>query len=426
MIKKKEFKAGTKKVNIIVLNFVKWLGISFVIGLVLGIIGGAFCYAIGKATEFRHEHVWIIALLPIAGVAVAGIYKLLGLLDDKGTNSILNAVRAGEKLSIKMMLAIMASTILTHLFGGSAGREGAALQMGGSFAAKVGNIIHLTDKDQRIMVMCGMSAGFAALFGTPVTSAVFAMEVVVVGIMNYSAIVPCIVSAVTASFISSQFGMTPTRFDIPEIPDLTAPNVLKIGVIAILCALVSILFCLSLKYTSLIFKKKIPDTLLRAFIGGAIVAALALILQTDIYNGIGSRIIARAFTEKMDWYMFLLKIAFTAITLGSGFKGGEIVPTLFIGATFGNIMGQLLGADMGLCTAVGMVAVFCGVTNCPIASLVLGVEMFGSADMIYFAIAIAISYTLSGYYALYSDQKMLGSKKKPIDFTKIFSDERSV
>lgn len=422
----KGIKGKIKKISIIAYNFLKWILISLIIGIILGVIGAGFCYAINKATDFRHENIWIIMLLPVAGLAIVGIYKILGLSDDRGTNSILTAVRSGEKLTSKTMAAIIIGTVLTHLFGGSAGREGAALQMGGSFANKAGKIIHLNDRDQRIMVMCGMSAGFAALFGTPITSAVFAMEVAVVGIMNYSAIVPCVISAVTASFISSKLGMVPTRFTIPAFPELTAPNIIKVAVIGALCAFVSVLFCVALHYTSEFMKKRIPDQLLRAFIGGAVIALLALILGTDIYNGIGSRIIVRAFRENMEPQMFLLKIIFTAITIGAGFKGGEIVPTLFIGATFGNLMGQLLNADIALCCAVGMIAVFCGVTNCPIASLILSVEMFGSTDMVYFAIAIAISYILSGYHALYSEQKILGSKKKPVDFSRIFSDERSV
>lgn len=395
------------------LSFVKWIIIAAVVGAFVGIVGVFFHICVEKATEIRVEMPWLIWLLPIGGAAIVFLYKKTGMEKDRGTNIILDAVRSNEPLNIKTAPLIFVSTVITHLFGGSSGREGAALQIGGSIASYVGTHIKLDEKDQRIITMCGMAAGFSALFGTPVAAVVFAMEVVSVGVMYYSAIVPCIIASAVGAYIASLFDIAPTSFSvIGSIPTIELLTIFKVIVLAVLCAAVSMLFCLTLKKTHKLYDK-IPNKTVAAIVGGLAVAILTFIIGTTDYNGAGMDVIGRAVAGEAEYEAFILKIIFTALTLGAGFKGGEIVPTLFVGATFGNVAGKLLGLGGSFGAGLGMAALFCGVTNCPLTSLILSIELFGTEGLIYYAVACAVSYKLSGYYGLYSAQKIVYSKHRP-------------
>lgn len=395
------------------LSFVKWIIIAAVVGAFVGIVGVFFHICVEKATEIRVEMPWLIWLLPIGGSAVVFLYKKTGMEKDRGTNLVLDAVRSNEPLNIKTAPLIFVSTVITHLFGGSSGREGAALQIGGSIASYVGTHIKLDEKDQRIITMCGMAAGFSALFGTPVAAVVFAMEVVSVGVMYYSAIVPCIIASAVGAYIASLFDIAPTSFSvIGSIPTIELLTIFKVIVLAVLCAAVSMLFCLTLKKTHKLYDK-IPNKTVAAIVGGLAVAILTFIIGTTDYNGAGMDVIGRAVAGEAEYEAFILKIIFTALTLGAGFKGGEIVPTLFVGATFGNVAGKLLGLGGSFGAGLGMAALFCGVTNCPLTSLILSIELFGTEGLIYYAVACAVSYKLSGYYGLYSAQKIVYSKHRP-------------
>ena len=395
------------------LSFVKWIIIAAVVGAFVGIVGVFFHICVEKATEIRLEMPWLIWLLPIGGAAVVFLYKNTGMEKDRGTNLVLDAVRSNEPLNIKTAPLIFVSTVITHLFGGSSGREGAALQIGGSIASYVGTHIKLDEKDQRIITMCGMAAGFSALFGPPVAAVVFAMEVVSVGVMYYSAIVPCIIASAVGAYIASLFDIAPTSFSvIGSIPTIELLTIFKVIVLAVLCAAVSMLFCLTLKKTHKLYDK-IPNKTAAAIVGGLAVAILTFIIGTTDYNGAGMDVIGRAVAGEAEYEAFILKIIFTALTLGAGFKGGEIVPTLFVGATFGNVAGKLFGLGGSFGAGLGMAALFCGVTNCPLTSLILSIELFGTEGLIYYAVACAVSYKLSGYYGLYSAQKIVYSKHRP-------------
>lgn len=308
--------------------------------------------------------------------------------------------------------AIFISTTITHLFGGSAGREGAALQIGGSLGCYIGRAFHLDDKDMRLATLCGMSAVFAALFGTPLTATLFALEVISVGVIYYSALVPCIVASLFALEMANIFGIAPTHFDV-VIEPISELMLLKVSVLAIVCSLMSTVFCLSMHKTEHLFAKLIKNPYLRIAAGGALVVLITAILGTGDYNGAGMNIIKRAIEEgqaKPD--AFFWKLILTAITIGCGFKGGEVVPTFFIGATLGCVLGSLLGIPTGFAAALGLICVFCGAVNCPVASIVLSIELFGSTDLVYFALACGIAYMLSGYFGLYSSQKIMYSKLK--------------
>ena len=269
------------------------------------------------------------------------------------------------------------------------------------------------EKDTKIAIMCGMSACFSALFGTPIAAAIFSMEVVSVGIMHYAAIVPCVIAALIASGIAKMTGLSGTSFDIGEIPALDPVLGCKMLLVAILFAFASILLCKVLHKTAHMFSTYLPGEYLRIIVSGIMIIILYLGFGTTDYLGAGTHIIEQSFVEQSIWYAFLLKMLFTAITLGGGFKGGEIVPTLFVGATLGSFLAPIFGLPIALCAACGMVSVFCGVTNCPLTSLILSIEMFGSESMTFCMLCIAVSYLLSGYFSLYHSQKITYSKYKP-------------
>lgn len=396
------------------LHFASWMCAGLAIGFVVGLVGIAFHLTLEWATEFRTAHPMLLWLLPLGGLAIVLAYRWAGMEKDRGTNFILVAVRSNEPVTFKTAPLIFFSTAVTHLLGGSAGREGAALQLGGSIASSFGRMWELNEKETRIMTMCGMAAGFSALFGTPLTSVVFAMEVITVGVMHYSAIVPCTVAALVASVMSQAVGIRPTAFTILNIPEnITLEYGFGVVVLGVACALISILFCITMEHTAHAYKKYIPNPMLRIFVGGCIIIALTYLVGCRDYNGAGMDIITKALHGDAKAEAFLLKIIFTALTLGAGFKGGEIVPTFFIGATFGCMAGPLIGMPPEFAASLCMTATFCAVTNCPLASVILSIELFGFHSIGYYALCCAVSYMLSGYYGLYSEQKIMYSKVEP-------------
>ncbi len=390
--------------------FSKWIVFSCLIGAVTGIVGGAFHEAVNWATAYREAHSALIYLLPFAGMVILGLYQLCGLPRDPGTNYVLVAVRQNDPIRLRIAPLIIISTILTHLFGGSSGREGAALQMGSAISDRLGRAMRLDDKDERIIMMCGMAAGFSALFGTPLAAAVFAMEVCSVGVMYYAAIFPCMLSSLLAALVAQQVGCHPTAFSLTEVPALSYPMIPRVLALGVLCAAVSIFVCSVFGITHRFFARYIKKPYLRIFVGGTLVVLLTVLCGVHSYNGAGMDVIERAISGDAVPEAFVLKAIFTAITLGCGFKGGEIVPAFFIGATFGCFYGAFLGIPAGFAGAMGMTAVFCGVTNCPLTSILLSYELFGGAGLPLFALCIAVSYMLSGYRGLYSEQKIMYSK----------------
>lgn len=394
------------------LNFAKWVAASCIVGAVIGPVGAAFYYGLELATEFRTERPGVILGLPLAGLVIVFLYHIAGKDNDRGTNSVLSAIRSEERLTIAAAPLIFISTILTHLFGGSAGREGAALQVGGSIGNGFGRLFGMDEADRHVMIMCGMSACFAAVFGTPMAAAVFSMEVVSVGIMYYSALVPCVLASLVASGIAHALGTVAERMPVFDVPEFTWVNGGKTIVLAFFCALLSVLFCVTLHAAEALGKKWIKNRYLRIALAGLLIVLLAALFGTGDYLGAGMNIIEKCMEGEAVPGAFLVKILFTAITLGAGFKGGEIVPCFFVGATFGCMMGGVMGLPGSLCAAVGMAALFCGVTNCPITALLISLEVFGMEGFPYFLAGTAVSYMLSGYQSLYHTQKIIYSKYK--------------
>ncbi len=394
--------------SLYVTALLKWLAVGALVGGVGGFVGALFHLGVDCATNVRLAHPWILYLLPLGGVVIALLYRLCRL-EGAGTNAVIESVHFGKEVPVLLVPLIFVSTVITHLCGGSAGREGAALQIGGGIGYRTGRLLHLGEKDLPLATLCGMSGVFSALFGTPLTATVFALEVISVGVLYYAGLVPCITAAMVGYLVSLWMGVPPTRFTV-VMPALDGWTLLLVVVLAILCALVSILFCRGLHVTEHLAERLMKNSCLRAAAGGAVIIALTLLLGTTDYNGAGMDVISRALTGEASGWAWLLKLLFTAVTIGCGFKGGEVVPSFFVGATFGCAAGALLGLPPGFAAAIGLVAVFCGAVNCPIASVVLSVELFGADAMLYFAIACAISYVLSGYCGLYSSQTILYSK----------------
>ena len=405
------FKKESREALLFLRGFLKWVLIAAFTGTLGGLVGSAFHISVSRASAFRAAHPRMLYLLPLAGVLIGLIYHFLHT-ENTNTNTIIDSIQLGERVPFALVPTIFLSTVLTHLCGGSAGREGAALQIGGGLGNLAGRIFRLDEKDMRIATLSGMSAVFAALFGTPLTATIFALEVISVGVLYYSALVPCLVASLTALQISVLFGIAPERFALAACPVHWA-MVLRVAGLALLCTLVSIVFCLGMHQTEHLLRRVIKNDFVRVIAGGCAIVALTLLLGTTEFNGAGMDSIARAIEEgvaRPD--AFFWKLLFTALTLGSGYKGGEVVPCFFVGATFGCVAGALLGVPAGFAAAIGLVCVFCGAVNCPLASILLSVELFGSEGLIYFALACGIAYMLSGYFGLYSSQKIMYSKLK--------------
>lgn len=393
-------------------TFLKWTLISTVIGIVGGITGVAFHKSIDFVTEIRISNLWLIYLLPLGGVAIALMYNFFRSKGKLNTDCVIEAVRGKRDIPAVIVPLIFVASNITHLLGGSAGREGAALQIGGGIGFKFSKILKFDQSNMKTAVMAGMSSVFSALFGTPLTAALFSLEVTDVGQMHHSGLVPCIISSVVAYMISLKFGVSPVRFDNIVFDEISILYLIKIAILSVAFAIVSILFCVAIKKSELHLEKVLPNRYVRGFIGGGIVLLLTLILKTNDYNGAGMDVIERAISGEARYEAFILKIIFTAVTVAAGFKGGEIVPAFFVGATAGCAMGGLLGVTPSVAAALGFVALFCGVVNCPVTSILLSIEVFGVQGIIFFALACSICYMLSGKYSLYESQKIVYSKLK--------------
>lgn len=395
-----------------ILAAIKWAAVSLLIGVVCGLLGTAFHWGIDWATRYRSEHMAVIWLLPLAGVATLLLYRLCRVSFDAGTNLIITSVVTGEHIPVLLAPLITAGTLLSHLFGASVGREGAALQLGGTIGHNLGELMRFDEDDVRVLAMSGMAACFSAMFGTPVSAAVFVLEVICVGTFQYAAFLPCIIASCTAGWLGRLLGSKPMAFDLPHIPEASWEFVLKIALLAALTAALSIVLCIALHKSSEFWARLIKNPYLRIFLGGLIMAVLVTALGLGDYAGAGAHMIERAIGGETEPWAFAVKLLLTALCVGVGFRGGEIVPTLFIGATLGCAVGPLLGLDPGFGAAAAMAALFCSVVNCPIATLFLTAELFGTTDLGLFAVAIAVAFVLSGYFGLYNSQRFQFSKVK--------------
>jgi H+/Cl- antiporter ClcA len=394
--------------------FVKWTILSILIGVIVGAVGAVFGRAVVFVTKLWQTHHWTVFLMPVAGLMIVGLYQLAHEEKNKGTDMVLESISEGGAVSAATAPLIFISTVLSHAVSVSTGREGAALQIGGSLGSLFAGLLHLDEQDKKICIMCGMSACFAALFGTPLAAGIFSMEVVSIGFLYYAALVPCLFASFIGANLANFLGLAGEHYEIGLVPAFDFTGASYAFLIGVLCALAGILLCVCLHSSSSLYRKYFPNPYIRILAASAIYIVLTLIFSERLYNGGGLHLIERCFEgEYVPYYAFLMKILFTAVALGAGFKGGEIVPTLCVGATLGYTIATILGLPGGLCAAIGMACLFVSVTNCPIATMFMAFELFGFEAMPYFAIAVAVSFTLSGYYGLYHSQRFPYSKLKP-------------
>ncbi len=389
----------------------KFLAVCILLGLSGGIIGAGFSIAISFVTNLRMENGWLICLLPIFSVLIVFIYKKLGI-EGMGTNQVLKSADGENCLSAKLPLGIVLGAVISHTLGASVGREGAALQIGGGAATFYAKKFSLSETQRQILVRAGMAAVFAAVFGTPLAAFFFALEIVCVGKLHLKSVIPCFITAFIGFITALFFGAHPERFSFISIPQICFDTVWKIAVLTVLVAVLSIGFCHLLKFGEKLSKKTLKNEYLKIAVGGIIILIFTILVGNQDYNGAGINVIERIFENDLDPQAisfrpeaFLLKLIFTCICVAAGFKGGEIVPTLFIGATFGALIATVLGLPTAFGAALGMVLLFSGVTNCPLASIALAFELFSGTGFWYFIPTVLLCFLLSGKISLYSAQK---------------------
>jgi H+/Cl- antiporter ClcA len=394
------------------LFLLKWTFICLLIGALTGSTSAVFLWCLEWATNYREANLWIVAFLPIAGLVIGLSYHYYGESVVKGNNLLLEEYHTPKKIiPFKMAPLVFLGTVLTHLFGGSAGREGTAVQVGGAIADQFTKIFKLSNIDRKIVLVAGISAGFASVFGTPLAGAIFALEVMVIGRIKFDAILPSFLAAIFANYFCDVWQISHhTHYTIATVAALTPANVLWALLAGIIFGLVSMLFSKSTHFWGITFKKFIKYPPLRPVIGGIILAITWYLIGTTKYMGLGVPTIVDAFNIDLNSYDFILKLLFTSFTLGAGFKGGEVTPLFFIGAALGNVLIWFIPLPMGLLAGMGFVAVFAGATNTPIACTIMGIELFGIESGIFIALACTTSYLFSGHSGIYSAQ-IIGSPK---------------
>ena len=385
-------------------TFLKWGLLGLIMGILGGLIGAGFHHALHFVTHVRSENTWLIFLLPLGGLFTVALYRFLKLHNNKGTNEIIDAALDGHAVSPAVFPGIFLATATTHLFGGSAGREGAALQLGGSTASMLAKLFRLDASERKVMVMSGMAAVFAGLFGTPLTAALFCMEFESVGTVFSPALLPCFLAAFVASRVSLLFGVHAEGILLENALGMDLMTLGKVALLAVAVSVLGIAMCAFFHKAEHFAHHHVKNPFIRIAVGGAVVIVLTLIVGDHRFNGAGMDMALAAVEGHTDWYNFLLKMVFTAVTLAAGFKGGEIVPTFCVGATFGCLLGGIMGLDAGICGALGLIGLFCCATNSPIASIVLSIEMFGSSNLYLFALVCVICFVLSGNSGLYASQ----------------------
>ena len=389
---------------------IRWTLIALCAGILTGSASALLLVSLNWATDFRESHLWLIALLPLAGLLIGLIYHYWGTSVVKGNNYLIEEIHAPKDIiPFKMAPLIYITTVITHLFGGSAGREGTAVQMGGAIADQFSRWLKMSRNDHQIMVMLGISGGFASVFGTPLAGAVFGLEVITVGRMRYDSILPCFLSAAFANYTCHAWGVHHTLYEIPFVPEATLPNLLLVVLAGILFGLAAMCFSRAIPFWSKLISR-IHFAPLRPFVGGIVIALAVLLLGTTRYIGLGVPVISESFVQQQAWYDFLLKLLFTTFTLGVGFKGGEVTPLFFVGATLGSALSVLLPLPTALLAGVGFVAVFSGATNTPIACTLMGIELFGAECGLYVGIGCVVAYLFSGHTGIYNSQ-IIGSPK---------------
>lgn len=384
---------------------IKWFLISTIIGVCVGSASAGFLFSLDWATNFRENHLWLIASLPIGGFLIGLLYNYLGKDIEAGNNLLIDSIHnPKEIIPFKMAPFVYIGTIATHFFGGSAGREGTALQMAGAIADQFTKPFKLNSSERKILLIAAISAGFGSIFGTPLAGAIFGLEVFLIGRIKYDAIFPAFASAILADLVTNLWQVKHTHYHIDFIPKIEALPIIYSVLAGIAFGLCAASFSKIIHYATAIFKSKIAFPPLRPFIGGIIVSLAVLAIGTTKYIGLGIPTILQSFDQQLPINDFALKMAFTILTLSAGFKGGEVTPLFFIGATLGSALSLFIPLPTALLAGMGFVAVFAGATNTPLACMLMAIELFGVECGIYAAIACIVSYLLSGHNSIYTKQ----------------------
>lgn len=384
-----------------VLVNLKSMFLALVSGIIIGVAGAGFFHALVFANDSLKTFNWLFYLLPLAGLCIVFLYEKYGK-NDGGVKQLLLAAEGKNSISFVSAPLVFSGSFLTHLCGASAGREGAALQLGGTISNSIGKLFKLDDEERKSMVLCGMSAGFSALFGTPLAAAVFAAEVAYAGKIECRLFLSCLISSLSAKLTASLLGVAAESFSVENIPQINADSVVKLLIVALICAIVSSVFCKLLKVTGMLYERYLNNKYIRVLVASVVIILITSILNTSDFMGSGMGMIVSAVeageAKALD---FFWKMILTALAMKAGFKGGEIVPSFSIGASLGCVLGTCLGIAPSISAAVGMIAVFCGVTNAPIASALIAFELFGFGGAWFYIIAVIVSFLFSGKRSLY-------------------------
>jgi H+/Cl- antiporter ClcA len=391
---------------------IKWLLLSLAIGLCVGSASAFFLNSLNWVTDFRESHLWIIAFLPLGGLIIGLTYHYYGESVVKGNNQLLEELHSPKQIiPFRMAPLVLFGTLATHLFGGSAGREGTAVQMGGAIADRFTHLFKLSDTNRKIILIMGISAGFASIFGTPLAGAVFALEVMILlRKTRFEALLPSLLVAFVADYTCKAWNVGHTHYSILNVPPVTFQNIVYTMVAAILFGLTAWLFSYTVHFFGRQFKALVSYPPLRPMLGGIVIALAVYYMGSTKYIGLGIPTIVESFTLQQPAYAFLLKLLLTTFTLGAGFKGGEVTPLFFIGATLGSALFLIIPLPMALLAGMGFVAVFSGATNTPLACTLMGMELFGTECGLYIGLACIVAYFFSGSKSIYSSQIISGPK----------------